>query len=143
MEPSKAYTTAEGLRLLADFLDEEHASLPDDMNIQIWSWIYSRSDVKGQVADAARAGMRHGLDVKKDYGSEIFKVEYDFKGIDEKSTGVKYTVEAMRKEVCEAVVVGTEEYEEDERVGEDTRPLETVTKTRDVIEWKCDPILKN
>lgn len=142
MEPGEAYKTAEGLRLLADFLDEEHASLPNEVNVVVWSHIYS-GDVKGRVAEAARAGMRHGLDVKKDYSNSIFKVEYNFTGIDEKPTGIKYSVEAMRKEVCEAVVVGTEEYEEDERVGEDTRPFETVTKTRDVIEWKCDPILKN
>ena len=48
------------------------------------------------------------------------------------------TAAAPREAVCERVVtVVTEEVTEP--VGEDTRPMETKTVEREVVEWKCPP----
>jgi hypothetical protein len=54
--------------------------------------------------------------------------------------GVNVEIWAVRAEVCEAVVVGTETVIEDEVVTPAvTRRVET---TRDVIEWRCAPLLQ-
>lgn len=49
--------------------------------------------------------------------------------------GIKIAVAVTRSEVCEAVVVGQETVEE----ADPEAPK--ITVTRDIIEWKCAPIL--
>lgn len=55
--------------------------------------------------------------------------------------GLVVDVWTTREQVCEAVVVGTEEVEREEVVT--PAVTRTVTEKRDLIEWRCSPILTN
>ena len=134
----KADEMAGGFRDLANFLEDNATFLPDDISVDVSSWLYHRYNQeitpKEQVALVARAAFGTEAKIAKEYNDFSFKLRLTF-------GPVGYTVSSRREEVCTATVTGTENYEVEERVGEDDRPLETVTKTRDVVEWKCDPIL--
>ena len=66
--------------------------------------------------------------ITKEYSDYAFRLALEF------SPQVTYKVKTQREEVCTAKVVGTEEYEVPITVGHEV-------KTRDVVEWSCDPLL--
>jgi len=140
MEADKAYELASGLRKLAEFIRSQHESLPEDIGVDIQTWIYGPwngdgTEIKVEMAGITRAGLTGGAKITKEYSEYAFTLKLGF-------GPVSWAVKAARKEVCHAEVVGQETYEVEEVEGEDLRPRTTVTKTKDIIEWKCDPVLE-
>ena len=114
-----------GLHQLADFLTA-HPTIPAS------SWGYHSLDVSVFGVDKATlvetATLPHTR-WNKNYGATYFELSRTFDG------GVKFSLNASRKEVCTAEVVGTETVE----VLDPAAPK--ITVERDVIEWKCHPLL--
>lgn len=82
--------------------------------------------VKANMRKAVRAVKRR-VKVEKKYYGEFFKIEFQF------GNNIYYRWTTKREEVCEAKVVG-QEYVPQQTIG---------GYTKDVIEWECDPILKD
>jgi hypothetical protein len=127
-----AYIT--GLRALADLL-ETH----DDLLLPYTGGRYAamnvipaRDDQRAQVAAWARA--LPGKVGKAPRGDSYF----DLTGT---IGGIAICVIADRDEVCERVVTGTREVEQEEVVTPAT--TRTVTATEEVVEWRCAPILSS
>lgn len=140
MEPIKAYDLANGLRQMADFIEEEHEALPDSIEFDISTWLYAGYGVdndvlKPQFAGITRAALHQQATITKEYTSFAFRLLLGFGPL-------TWTVASKREAVCTAQVVGQETYEVEEQEGEDLRPTVTVVKTKDIIEWKCDPVLE-
>jgi hypothetical protein len=55
--------------------------------------------------------------------------------------GVPIRIYTEREAVCERVVTGTTTVTETVPVGEDTRPVETITREVETYEWRCAPLL--
>ena len=70
-------------------------------------------------------------------GSRSKKLTDDIHEVNRDFGKVQVAVLALRESVCEAVKVGTETYVEHEVI--ESRP---VTKTRDLMEWRCAPVLE-
>jgi len=139
MDIAKAYELATGLRGLAEFIGDNASVLPEGITIECESWIntWDRGvQPKEDMALILRAGMAHeGCSITKEYSDYAFRLALEF------SPSVICKVKTQRDAVCTRTVTGTEEYEVEEPVGEDTRPQVLVTKTRETYEWKCDPLL--
>lgn len=140
-ETLRAEFTA-GLRALADWFDQHpemdlpyeatprHPSGGVHFSIGIHGTSGPDDDLPGRFAEA----------VKSLGGARTKVVDRGFMRVTRKfGPGVNVEVWAERDKVCEAVVVGTETVIEDEIV----KPAETrrVEKQRDVIEWRCTPLL--
>lgn len=131
-----------GLRDLADWFDQHpemdlpyeatpgHHSGGVRFSIGVLETFEPDDDLPGRFAEAVKAlgGAR-----TKDVDDGYMRVTRKF------GPGVNVEVWAARNKVCEAVVVGTETVIENEIV----KPAETrrVEKQRDVIEWRCAPVL--
>jgi len=140
MESDKAHELASGLRKLAEFIRSQHESLPNEIDIDISTWLYAGYGVdndvlKPQFAGITRAALTSGAKVNKEYTNFAFRLLLSFGPL-------TWTVASKREAVCTAQVVGQETYEVEEQEGEDLRPTVTVVKTKDIIEWKCDPVLE-
>jgi|GEM_PF-2189680 len=93
-------------------------------------------DTVATLADFARRGVRAGARVEKAYDDDYGKVRLHF--------GPVY-VQAYtnRGEVCERVVVGTREVVEEVKDPEALAAVPTITQTRteEIVEWQCRPLL--
>lgn len=96
-----------------------------------------RENPREVMAEFIRAGLASGAKIEKDFnGDDWANVHVRFGPID-------IEVYGKRAEVCERVVVGTEEVEEEVPDPEvlATVPKVKVTKTVEKVEWRCSPIL--
>ena len=136
---SKAVELASSFRLLADFIEDHFDQLPEEIDVEISSWCSKYGDPpappKEVIARAIAAGLKGGATISKKYSDWDFRAELMFGAL-------KYEVKSARDAVCTKIVVGTETVEEEEREGEDERPVVMVTREKEITEWKCDPILE-
>ena len=133
MDVDKAYELAIGLRGLAEFIGDNAPLLPDNLDVEVsswlWAWNNTESTPKEEIAAVIRAALgNEDCKITKEYSDYAFRLALEF------SPQVTYKVKTQREEVCTATVVGTEEYEVPITVGHEV-------KTRDVVEWSCDPLL--
>lgn len=141
MEETRAYELVDGLHELADFIKDKHLMLPEDITFEITSWLYAgyqlstHEAVRQELALVTRAALSAKAAVIKEYTSYAFELHLCFGPL-------TWVVSSRRDAVCTAEVVGQETYEVEEEVGEDLRPTVTVTKTKDIIKWNCDPVLE-
>lgn len=128
-----------GLRDLADWLDAHpemdlpyiNEEYPPSLSLGIHPW--HESDERPQAERFAAAVSALGGRREKAGDDEYMRVHRDF-------GPVRVQVWTMRDEVCEAVVVGTETVEVQRVV--QPAVTETVTEEREVIEWRCTPVLE-
>jgi len=127
---------AAGYRHLADLIESEQAPIPVNPSVSLFL-SHGVTPVDEQPAAArdlmrALGGGRYEKDVTSAGGSLILR------GM---CGGLPVDVWVTRDAVCERVVVGTDEVTETVPVGEDTRPVETVSRTVERVEWHCAPLL--
>lgn len=133
-----------GLRALADWIDQ-HPELDIPMEVE-HGWAGGRytigvlgydpvskrirEDIPGDFAAAVRAlgGHRH-----KQADEDTMRVCRDF------GPGVSLEIWTGRDDICEGVVVGTETVEVERII--QPAVVEKVTEERDVIEWRCAPLI--
>ena len=133
MDVNKAYELATGLRGLAEFIGDNAPLLPDNLKVECYSWLWTwntpESTPKEDIAAVIRAALgNEDCSITKEYADNYFRLALEF------SPEVTYKVKTQREQVCTATGVGTEEYEVPITVGHET-------KTRDIVEWSCDPLL--
>lgn len=130
-----------GMREAADWLDA-HPELPlpylgTGMRIPIHISEWDADNLRGYdepLAERFAAAVRAlGGERSKKADSEYMEVSRSF------GPGLHIDVWTMREEVCEAVVVGTEQVEVDRVIT--PAVIEKVVEERDVIEWRCAPLL--
>jgi hypothetical protein len=153
-----------GMRQIADFLDQ-HPAVPLP-HIESWPagkreptlyiFLANSDDQRPQLATIARA-MGHADKVAHDELARLYLIR--------RFAGIALVASVERDQVCERVVVGTETVEVEEQVCPvcagpiDTRgevdqcaadaahyqtpklATRTVTAQRDVVEWRCQPLL--
>jgi hypothetical protein len=134
--PTDRAAIAAGYRHLADLIESEQAPIPVNPEVSLFL-SHGRTPVDEQPAAArdlmrALGGGRYEKAVTASGGSLILR------GM---CGGLPIDVWVTRDAVCERVVVGTDEVTETVPVGEDTRPVETVTRTVERVEWRCAPLL--
>ncbi len=134
---ARARALADGLRRLADLVEK----LDDGTLISDYEFTLGNAnmpvDGKDELAAHVRAGLAAGAQIEKYYNS-------DWAGAYLKFGPVSIRPYAGRDLVCERHVVGTQEVTEEVADPEALAavPKVTVTKTVDVVEWKCDGFLK-
>lgn len=125
---------AAGLRALADLIEAnpdlaKHAAYLRTLNI----W---HSDDAKIVEAIARAGLRHGAKVQKEYSDTIFQLRLSWGPV---------TAELLsyRDEVCERVVVGTETVTKTVKDPDALAAVPEIEVTEEVekVEWICRPLL--
>ena len=129
-----------GLRLLADIVEQNphmaenfrHEMQVSGMNLHLYG-----DDRAAQMAEIARVMRKHGATTTKDVFGNLHNVVCDFGFI-------KVDILANREEVCERVVVDTVEVVEEVPDPEvlATVPKVTVTRTEEIVEWQCRPLLE-
>jgi hypothetical protein len=129
-----------GLRLLADMVEQNpqlaenfrHSLQTSGLNLHLYG-----DERAAQMAEIARIARRYGAKTTKDVFGDMHNVMCDF-GF------VKVDILARRTEVCERVVVDTVEVTEEVPDPEvlATVPKVTVTRTEEVVEWQCRPLLE-
>jgi hypothetical protein len=123
-ETSERQEAITGLRALADFLDAHpDAKLPH--NVQAMEC----HDSAEALADRVRALGGHW---DKTTDGSYLELNRSF------GPRVTYQLFAARAKVCERIVTGTEEVEVKEYPA--VEPI-VRTETREVVEWRCPPIL--
>jgi len=135
MEDTERARYIDGLRTLAAVL-EANPDIPLPLAGRVSSrmtmMFLSDATAREQMAAAARAFPCTWTKRVSGKNEEFF----DLRGT---VGALNVALTALRDAVCERVVVGTTEVTEDEVVTEAvTRP---VTKTVDVVEWRCSPLL--
>lgn len=131
MKYKKAQELAQGLRELADFVEERGHTLPiDNLDVTVHDWVwddqyYSKRETKLDAREKMRLIAKALGNAEKVYQGDYFDLRKKFGPV-----RLEFTVN--RSKVCERVVVGTKEIPE--------RILEAHTK--EIVEWVCtDPIL--
>lgn len=89
-----------------------------------------------RLADITRRGIAAGARVEKSYDDDYGKVQLHF-------GPVYLQAYSNRAEVCERVVVGTREVVEEVQDPDALAAVPTITQTRteEIVEWQCHPIL--
>lgn len=122
-----------GLRTLADLLEQQPDLQLPATGRTTAVYVIADGDQKAQLADWARAMTGRKT---KDASDAYFSLEGKVGGLD-------VIVIANREDVCERVVVGTrdvvEEAPDPEAVA--ALPKTTVTRTEEIVEWRCSPVL--
>jgi hypothetical protein len=127
-----------GLRMLADLLDANpHLGLPfDGRTLPMSVYITREDEQREKLAEWARA--LPGQKTKSEEGTGGV-----FLALTAQLRGVSLRVLANREEVCERVVLGTHEVVEEKPdpalLAE--IPLVTVTRTEEIVEWRCSSLL--
>ncbi len=130
-----AQQQAAGLRALADLI-ESNPDLGEKMRYCGVDNIHVPVDDKTTMAAFIRAGKRHGATITKNAMGKWFMVNIGW-------GPVGLDVFAAREEVCERVVVGTETVTETVKDPDLLAqvPDVEITTEREVVEWRCHPIL--
>lgn len=123
-----------GLRGLADLL-EAHPEVPLPANGQSFSpmqWVVtSADDQRADLAVIARA-LPGRVEKEARDDSPYFKLRG-------RIAGLHLTAYADRDEVCTATVVGEETVTR--TVPDPAAPMVEVTETRNVVQWRCEPLM--
>ena len=134
-EKSLQQLRAEQFRAIADFVE----SLPDDLAEHLRYTantvnvpVMHNEDPVAIMAAFARAGLAHGVQVRKEFSEDYGTVILDF-GV------MHFDVYADRAQVCERVVTGTETVTR--AVPDPAAPLVEVTEEVETVEWVCRPLL--
>lgn len=116
----------DGLRAFADFLEQHpDSALPAAGDLYICDYQYSRDGLTKRARDL-------GGRWDKREGDTYFNLIRRF-------GPVEYSIYTNREQVCERVVVGTEEVE----VPDPDVEVPMVTKTVEKVEWRCaDSLLR-
>jgi hypothetical protein len=134
---ARAHALADGLRQLAVLVE----NLDDDALIRDYEFQLGNAimpvDGKDELAAHVRAGLAAGAEVEKYYSN-------DWAGAWLRFGPVAVRPYAGRDLVCERHVTGTKEVTEEVADPEALAavPKVTVTRTVDVVEWRCDGFLK-
>ena len=131
MDETRALGLAADLHSLANFVEIHYEALPEDMNINGISYLYSFGDenVPQVCADTMKAALKHGAAIQKEYETSSFYLKMQFGAI-------QYKIMTLRNNVCDRKVIGTEEVEIKTPID-----WEVTTTTKDVVEWDCHPLL--
>lgn len=127
---------AAGLRALADLVEatpEVNANYLDGSS-SLTVWYAHKPDV---LPALARAGLTYGAKVdKKINDTEIFELHLSFGPI-------RAVALAQRTDVCERVIVGTETVTETVKDPELLAKVPEIEQTveREIVEWRCEPLL--
>ena len=138
MEYSKARALAKNLRKFALFIQDNADELPDDINVEVsthlWSWDIS-TDIPITIGRAMRAAVYDGAHIKKEYSDSYFRC-YMTWGHEEPK--ISWKVVSHREDVCEKKVVGTQ------TVTKMVAPKGDWTEQEveeEIVEWKCHSFL--
>ena len=136
MEQKTAWKLTENLREFADFVDDHHDLLPEEISIRPNSYVYNWTvnanndqSIPDIITKAMRAGLQNSGKVKKNYASDTFTLTFTFGELN-------YKILCDREEVCERIVTGTQEVTESVAV-----KWEDQTRTKETVTWKCHPLL--
>jgi hypothetical protein len=136
MDTLKAEELADDLHKLANLFAIHGADLPSDVNISIYSYLWSwraTEPIPETLATTMRAALKVGAEVNKVYDDDRFRLN-----IKMPNGQVTYQVSAERDKVCTKRITGTEMIEKDvPPEGEWTKKM----VERDVVEWDCHPLL--
>lgn len=129
----------EGLRALAD-LFEANPELAEDFRYgdafsKIHNPVSHSEDPRASMAAWARAGKAAGAPVAKDYDGQWGSVTVTL------TDAVKIFTYAKREQVCTRVVTGTETVTVKVPDPSVEIPMVEVEQTREIVEWKCEPLL--
>lgn len=131
-DPEVRAAYAAGLRHLADVIEAHpECPLPSGSGLSF----FLHGDDSATTAAALRRAFGGGRWTKRPSHDETDLI---LQGM---CAGLPINLWLNRNQVCERRVVGQREITETVPVGEDTRPVETVTRTEDVVDWICSPIL--
>ena len=139
-----AQAIIDGLLSLAVMI-EKHPELVDDGGPLRFTFndLNVFVENRAQVAALARLGMRSRAKATKHQNAYFAGVNLDFGRAEGHRGRVRLCVNAEREEICERVVTGTREVTEEVPDPEQVAavPKVTVTRTEEIVEWKCRPIL--
>lgn len=129
----------EGLRALAD-LFEANPELAEDFRFshafsKIHNPVGNDEDPRASMAAWARAGKASGHPVTKDYDGKWGSVSVAL------SDAVKVWTYAEREQVCTRIVTGTETVTVTVPDPDVTVPTVEIEQTREIVEWRCEPLL--
>jgi hypothetical protein len=123
---------ADGLRALADLIENGQVEVPSGLKPAFWI-----HPAEGQTEKEATRQLLRTLG-----GGHWDKRTWEDSLILEGWIGgLPVDVWVNRRAVCERVVVGVDTVIETVPVGEDTRPVETLTREVERVEWVCSPLL--
>lgn len=127
---------AAGYRHLADLIESGQAPLPVNPQVSLFL-SHGGAPVDEQPAAArdlmrALGGGKYEKDVASGGSSLILRGS---------CAGLPVDIWVSRDAVCERVVTGTTTVTETVPVGEDTRPVKTVTREVETFEWRCGSLL--
>jgi hypothetical protein len=130
---------AEGLRALADLFEAnpelaEHFQYSDAF-AKVHLPVNHHDDPRASMAAWARAGKALGHRVTKDYDGQWGSVAVTL------SDAVKIWAYAKRENVCTRVVTGTETVTVKVPDPSVEIPMVEIEQTREIVEWKCEPLL--
>lgn len=136
-----AREVATGVRALADMI-ETNPAIADEIGWTLRNLlvpIATSDDQRATLAAFARAGTSAGAKVTKDVSGN----NDEHFGVDITLGKVKLRVYGTRSEICERVVTGTREVVEEVPDPEALAavPTTTVTRTEEIVEWKCSSLL--
>ena len=137
-------TPANALRKLADVMDA-NSDFAEEAKYGFMSNPLYLSDelTPEQLAQITRDFRAHGFTITKEYTDNYFKIVCSHP-VDGFYSDFTYTINVARKVVCTAKVVGQETKEVEEYDPELLAAAKrSVTKTVDVVEWECHPLLAN
>lgn len=134
--PSDRVGIAAGYRHLADLIESGQAPIPVNcsvtLNMNYGDWKHTEEEEPALARDLMRA-LGGGTYRKDQYGSDLI-----LRGM---CGGLPVDLWVSRDAVCKRVVTGTTTVTETVPVGEDTRPVETVTRQVETFEWHCGSVL--
>jgi hypothetical protein len=123
-----------GLRMLADLL-EQHPELPlpyeGTASNRLWIFCETREDAAGYARVLPGRVGKHTDTNSPAYGFELHG----------QLGGLYVKVLARREQVCERVVVGTEEITRQVPDPAVQVPMVEVTETVEKVQWRCSPLL--
>lgn len=139
VQQTLAQKQAAGLRLLADMIEQNPEIARNFEHHFDFSGLFVHAvtdDIPAEMAAFGRIARRYGAKTEKSVSAEMFNLVCDFGAL-------KLKFLANRNEVCELVVTGTREVSEEVPDPEALAavPTTTVTRTEDVTEWVCKPLL--
>ena len=142
MDRDKARELAKNMRKVALFIQDNHAEIPDTINVELTSYLWTWADdtqevgVPVLIGSAMRAALGTGADIKKEYSDSYFRCYLTF-GIE--APKITWKIVAERDEVCTKKVVGTKTVTKMVAPEGDWTEKEI---TEDIVEWECHSLLK-
>lgn len=128
---------AAGLRVFADML-QANPHVAADLRVHLkYGSMHVFEDAERSFPAFIRAAKAHGATIVKDYSTTFAKVRAIW------SENFSFALQSDREQVCERVVVGTREVTEEVPDPEALAavPTTTVTRTEEIVEWECRPLL--